>query len=400
MMVLREFSLARLPRIEFGAGRRQYLPRLAARFGNKVLLVTGGRSLLEGPLWPEIETGFKQAGIHLSVHRVAGEPTPDEIDAAVQRYRQRDIAAVVAIGGGSALDAGKAIAGLLLPGNSVLDHLEGVGPQRPYHGPATPLIAVPTTAGTGSEATKNAVLSRQGPEGFKKSFRDERLVAEYAVVDPDFLATCPPRVIAGNGMDALTQLLESYLSLRANALCDALALDGLLQIREHLLALYADPEDSAARAGMAYAALLSGMTLAQTGLGSVHGLASPLGAFYPIPHGVVCGTLVGAATRVNLQALKAREPESPALTRYAVAGRVLSGQMHLDVEAAHQALLDCLDAWTEALHLPTLDQWGLTAEDVTQVVAHSRGSSMQTNPIVLEDAEIAAILQARLGSGA
>jgi len=396
-----EFAIARLPRIEFGPGTRGRLPELAAGFGRRVLLVTGGRSLLEGPFWPEIEAGFASANLYLTVHRVGGEPSPEEVDAAVRRYRDRDVAVVVAIGGGSALDAGKAIAGLLIPGNPVLDHLEGVGPERPYRGPAVPLIAVPTTAGTGSEATKNAVLSaspKAGREGYKKSFRDERLVARYAVVDPDFLATCPPRIIAGNGMDALTQLLESYVSSRANPLCDALALDGLAHVRASLLNLYDDPGNASAREGMAYASLLSGITLAQVGLGSVHGLAAPLGAFFPIPHGVACGTLVASATAVNVRALLQRDPDHPALARYARAGRVLCGEMRLGDVEARGALVHLLEDWTQRLHLPTLDQFGVAFDDHPRLVAHSRGSSMKTNPIVLTDAEIGAILGSRQGS--
>ena len=411
------FSLARLPRIEFGAGSRLRLPQLAAQYGRRVLLVTGGHSLLEGPFWPDLKAGFTAARLDLLIHRVAGEPSPDEIDAVVKQYCGAGIAAVLAIGGGSALDAAKAIAGLLIPGNSVMDHLEGVGPELPYQGPAVPFIAVPTTAGTGSEATKNAVLSTHGSNGFKKSFRDDQLVADYAVVDPDFLATCPRAIIAGNGMDALTQLLESYLSLRANPFCDALALDGLAKARDSLLPLYHDPDHAAARAGMAYAALLSGITLAQTGLGSVHGLAAPLGAFFPIPHGEVCGTLVAAATRVNLHALTERasaelentelenaELESalpasanPALERYANVGRLLTRRPDSGMQEAHEALLQLLEDWTDTLCLPTLDHWGVTPEDHARIIAHSRGSSMKTNPLVLTDAEIGTILTARQG---
>ena len=180
------------------------------------------------------------------------------VDEAVRSLHLSPIDVVIGIGGGSALDAAKAIAGLLKPGNSVMDHLEGVGPELPYVGPATPFIAVPTTAGTGSEATKNAVLSVQGADGFKKSFRDEKLVAEYALIDPDLLATCPPAVIAANGMDAFTQLLESYVSSRAAPLTDSLAWGGMKAARDGLLALYADSSNAAARERMAYAALVSG----------------------------------------------------------------------------------------------------------------------------------------------
>jgi alcohol dehydrogenase len=162
---------------------------------------------------------------------VTGEPSPQFVDDTVQKYRGKGYDVVVGIGGGSVLDAAKAVAGLLAPGNSVMDHLEGVGPELPYQGPATPFIAVPTTAGTGSEATKNAVLSVRGKNGFKKSFRDEKLIAEYTIVDPDLLATCPPEIIAANGMDAFTQLLESYVSSKANPFTDALAVSGMEAVR-------------------------------------------------------------------------------------------------------------------------------------------------------------------------
>jgi alcohol dehydrogenase len=202
-----------------------------------------------------------------------------------------------------------------------------VGPEKPYQGPALPFIAVPTTAGTGSEATKNAVLNVRGPNGFKKSFRHELLVPEYALLDPDLLASCPRPQIAANAMDALTQLLESYVSIKANPFTDALAESGLNAVREGLLAWYEGGDQAAAgRSRMAYAALLSGVCLAQTGLGSVHGLASPLGAFFPIPHGAVCGTLVGAATRVNLTALRERDPNHPSWGKYARAGEILHGR--------------------------------------------------------------------------
>lgn len=328
--------------------------------------------------------------------QVDGEPSPDLVDRTVIGLAGKEFHCVLGIGGGSALDAAKAIAGLLKPGNSVMDHLEGVGPELPYLGPATPFIAVPTTAGTGSEATKNAVLSVHGEHGFKKSFRDEKLVAEYAVIDPDLLASCPPHVLAANGMDAVTQLLESYVSSKANPFTDALALSGMKQARDALLPWYEGAGDASAhRAAMAYAALLSGITLAQVGLGSVHGLAAPLGAFFPIPHGVACGTLVAEATRVNLAALEDRAPEHPALRKYADVGRLLGDPGAAD-PAARANLLAILEDWTQRLELPRLRAYGVGEADVDRIVANSRGSSMKTNPILLADAEIAEVIRARL----
>lgn len=390
------FSISRLPRIEFGSGVLAKLPAITRGFGKRALLVTGAGALKSTPYWSTLTTGLKDAGITWLHFAIPGEPSPQMVDEAVSSFRAQRIDVVIGIGGGSALDAAKAIAGLLIPGNSVMDHLEGVGPELPYIGPATPFIAVPTTAGTGSEATKNAVLSIQGHDGFKKSFRDDKLVAAFALIDPDLLSSCPPAVIAANGMDALTQLLESYVSSRAAPLTDSLAWGGMKAVRDGLLALYADANNAVAREQMAYAALVSGITLAQVGLGSVHGLAAPLGAFFPIPHGVACGTLVATATRINIEALRVRAPEHPALAKYALVGRLLSGQGQLDQNSAHEALLYTLETWTEALQLPKLAHFGVAPDDIPRIVANSRGSSMKTNPIQLDDTEISAILFARI----
>ncbi len=395
--MLPTFSIARLPRIEFGSGVIEQLPALAGRYGRRALLVLGDASFQRTPQWTALQAGLRAAGIEWQLTRVSGEPSPELVDAAAREFRAAEIEVVIGIGGGSVLDAAKAIAGLLRVSHSVMDYLEGVGPELPYQGPAVPFIAAPTTAGTGSEATRNAVLSRQGKDGFKKSFRDEQLVPEVAVVDPDLLAGCPPGLIAANGMDALTQLLESYVSLKANPFTDALAISGLEAVRDGLLAWYEDPQGNAtARSGMAYGALLSGITLAQVGLGSVHGLASPLGAFFPIPHGVVCGTLVAAATRVNLDSLRAREPDNPALAKYAQLGRLFRQQDFASDEGAQDALVDLLEDWTRRLNLPALNHYGITCDDLEHIVAHSRGSSMKTNPIVLTDEEVKAVLSARL----
>lgn len=332
---------------------------------------------------------------HYDVVQVAGEPSPELVDKAVAVWRGKGIDVVVGIGGGSVIDAGKAIAGLLKPGNSVMDHLEGVGPEKPYRGPSTPFIAVPTTAGTGSEATKNAVLSRHGPQGFKKSFRDDKLMAEYAILDPDLLTSCPPELIAANGMDALTQLLEAYVSTRANPISDALALTGLRAVCDGLLAWYEGVDDAAmGREKMALASLLSGVCLAQAGLGSVHGLAQPLGSLFPIPHGVVCGTLVAAATEVNIATMRAREPTNPALGKYSDVGRLFGAEERSD---PLKTLMETLARWTHAMRLPTLSALGVGQADFPVIIANCRGSSMKTNPIVLSDSEVERILWLKLG---
>jgi alcohol dehydrogenase class IV len=395
------FSLGRLPRITFGAGTFATVPAIVAGHGSRVLLITGRASLERSGRRLLLLDGLSAAGVTVAGEvTVTGEPSPDAVDSAVAAHRAARIDVVLGVGGGSALDLAKAVAGLLRTGTSVRDHLEGVGPELPYAGPSVPLVAVPTTAGTGSEATRNAVLSERGPGGFKRSFRDEALVAADAVVDPDLLHGAPRDVIAANGMDAITQLLEAYVSLRAAPVTDALALDGLVSARDGLLAWHQDPDGPtapAARSRMAYAALLSGICLAHAGLGAVHGLAAPLGAELPIPHGAACGATLAAATAANIAALEAREPGSPALTRYATLGRVLARLPEgTPVDGARAMLGATLRDWTRALAIPGLGSFGLREAGIDAIVADARGSSMRTNPVLLTDEELAGILRESL----
>jgi alcohol dehydrogenase len=411
---LGSFAVARLPRIVFGAGRVAELPAIAAGFGSRVLLVTGGHSFREGPAWEPLMAGLAAAGVSWSHLAVTGEPSPELVDGAVADARRDPPDLVVGIGGGAALDTAKAVAGLLRSGTSVLDHLEGVGRNLPYPGPATPFVAVPTTAGTGSEATKNAVISGYlpgagaGDPPFKKSFRDDRLVAAVALLDPDLLAGCPPAVIVGDGMDALTQLLESLTSTGASPFTDAVARSGLSAIAGALPAWYAAAiggagaaDTAGARGAMAWAALCSGIALANAGLGAAHGLVAPLGARFGIHHGTGCGALLPAVTRANLAALAARAPGSPALRFYADAGRLLAGGSPSAVAAlsddeACDTLLATLDRLTAALGVPCLGTLGVSPDAFPVLVAESRGSSMRTNPVALTDAEIEGILAASL----
>lgn len=395
-MNIPSFTLSGVPKVVFGDHTLSQVSELALEFGQRALVMTGAHSFIETPAWPAFRTQLEAVGIRVEHAVVDGEPSPALVDRLAVDFRAAEIEVVIGIGGGSVLDAAKAVAGLLRIPNSVMDFLEGVGPELPYSGPEVPFIAIPTTAGTGSEATRNAVLSKQGNEGFKKSFRHERLVPRYAVVDPQLLATCPKPLIAANGMDALTQLLESYVSTRANPVTDTLAMSGIRAVRDSLPGWYHEQGDVAQhRANMAYAALLSGVTLAQVGLGSVHGLAAPLGAFFPIPHGVVCGTLVAECTRVNIALLQQRQPNSDALWRYAHVGKVLQRDMTLSERDGLQALVQVLERWTEALDLPKLSAYGMREADIPHVVANCRGSSMKTNPIVLSDDEVAGILRVR-----
>lgn len=396
-----EVAVGRLPRVTFGAGSFTKVPAIVAGLGRTVWLVRGTRSLAASGRLEALRAGLAVAGVLVAGEsEVEGEPSPALVDGIAAAARGRGVDVVLGVGGGSVLDAAKALAGLVLVDAPVTDFLEGLPGARPWPGPAVPLVAVPTTAGTGSEATRNAVVSERGPAGYKRSFRDERLVPADAVVDPDLLAGLSRAAIAANGMDAVTQLLEAYVSARANAFTDALALDGLAAARDGLLAWHADPDGPdapAARERMAWAALLSGICLANAGLGAVHGLASPLGAQFPVPHGAACGATLAAVTAANVAALEAREPSSPALERYATLGRLVAGLAGgVAAVDARGALVAALAGWTQSLEMPGLGAWGVDEAALQALVADARGSSMRTNPIVLSDAELTAILRASL----
>lgn len=393
--MIAEFRFAASPHIHFGAGTRAGLADILAGFGPRILLVTGARSFDESPLCQSLREEL-QSRFELQQLRIDGEPSPSVVDEAVAEFRGFGADVVVAIGGGSAVDAAKAIAGLMPLGHSVLEYLEGVGRGRTFGGPSTPFVAVPTTAGTGGETSKNAVLSELGEGGFKKSFRHELLVARHIILDPELTLSCPANVTAACGMDAFTQLLESYVSGGASPMTDALAASGMAMVRSSLLRAVRHGDDLEARTGMLYASSLSGLTLANAGLGSVHGLASPLGAFFPIPHGIVCGTLVYEASRMNIACMQARDPGNPALIKYAEAGRIMLDNPELDDEKARRSLLDMLDDWTEKLAIPRLSSYGVTSADVPRIVKGCRGNSMRTNPVLLDDVELSDLVQRRL----
>jgi alcohol dehydrogenase len=390
-----------VPRITFGPGTVAEVPAAVTRHGRRCLLLTGGRSFDSLDL-DDLDDRLTAGGAELAGHvRVPPEPGPDVIDAFAGTARELGVGVVVGIGGGSVLDTAKAVAGLAHSGTSVMDHLEGVGRGIPYAGPALPFVAVPTTAGTGSEATRNAVITVHGEHGFKRSFRDERIIAVEAIVDPELLAGCGRELIAANGLDALVQLLEAYTSRRANPITDALALDGLAAVRDGLLAWHADPvgdQAPAARARMAHAALLSGICLANAGLGAVHGLAAPIGSLLPIPHGAACGALVVATTRTNLERLRALGPAGTAgLERYARAGRVLAGLPASAGDAEAQAgLVNLLAGWTTTLAIPRLAGLGMTPDRFETLLSGTSANSLAGNPVDLRREDLEAILVASL----
>ncbi len=389
------FSFAATPHIHFGVGKRSELSAMARGFGNHLLLVTGGASFDASPLCAQL---LEQLHADFDVHRVrvCGEPSPQLVDETIASMAGALPDCVVAIGGGSPIDAAKAMAGLLPGGDSVMDYLEGVGKGKIYAGPSTPFIALPTTAGTGGETSKNAVLSVIGEHGYKKSFRHEQLVARHIILDPELTLSCPDHITAACGMDALTQLLESYVSKNASPITDALAISGIGRVARSLSIAVEQGDHLEARADMLYASSMSGLTLANAGLGSVHALASPIGAYFPMPHGEVCGSLLFEATRLNIEAMLSREPNNTGLFKYAEAGRIMAGDNHLKDTAARAYLLNLLQAWTSRFDMPLLSAYGVSEADISKLIANASPGSIKTNPVALSNMEIAALIRSRL----
>jgi len=388
------FRFSRIPDVHFGAGKFSMLADLIARRGTRVLLVTGKRSLEAAGRKDMLLDALRRKGVTVFHVPVPGEPTPELVDETAAQHRDAGIAVVCAVGGGSAIDAGKAVSAMLPKEDSVSDYLEGVG-TKTHDGVKVPFVAVPTTAGTGSEATKNAVLSRVGPGGFKRSLRHDGLVPDAAVIDPELTLSCPAPVTAASGMDAFCQLLEAYVSVKANPMTDALALSGLQYASRNLLPACTDgASDIEVRAGMSYAALLSGMALANAGLGIVHGLASAIGGLFDIPHGVICGTLLAPAVRTTVGKLRELGEEGGRfLEKYARVGEMVTGESGRGAGWYCDALADELERWTGFLGLPSLGGYGVSKADVDGILD---GTANKNNPVQLEREDIRRIVEARL----
>ncbi|MBF0316768.1 MAG: iron-containing alcohol dehydrogenase [Nitrospirae bacterium] len=388
------FKFAKTPRIYFGAGYFSDVGKIVRGYGGSVVVLTGGSSLRKSGRLDALMAALDALSIksrHVSINT---EPSPEMIDDAVKLCREADIEVVVAIGGGSVLDAGKAVSAMLPTGESVFDYLEGVGSGAVHSGVKVPFIAVPTTAGTGSETTKNAVISRVGVDGFKKSLRHDNFVPDVAVVDPELTLSCPPSVTAACGLDAFTQLLESYVSVKASAMTDSLALGALALFKDNLVAACTvGGGDVGVRAALSYASLISGMTLANAGLGVVHGVSSVISAHFDIPHGVICGTLIGAATKVNIQRLLERN-DLGALKKFATLGDLITSEVvGSSMELSLKRLLYGLDEWVSLLRVPRLGHYGVGEQHLEMIAAKS---SNKESPVKLSKTDIIDILRQRL----
>ena len=387
--MLRSYQFASTPHVLFGIGEINNLPNLLSSFGKEVLIVTGRKSFLKSKHWGALKTKLSERGIKWHQYTVKGEPTPETIDLCVRKMADFPLSCVVAIGGGSVLDAGKAIAAMWGKKKSVQDYLEGVGSRKP-DGTKLPFIAVPTTAGTGSEATKNAVISQVGKGGFKKSLRHDLYVPNYALIDPELALGTPAAITARCGMDAFTQLLEAYLSTNASPMTDLVAWEGLRFIKRSLIRAYREGRDLDARTDMAYAALLSGIALANAGLGTVHGFASSVGGRFAIPHGVVCATLMGPVNRKTLSKLS---KSKVAFDKYAKVGDLFSKKIGKSRKYYARFLIELIEEWTELMEIPRLGTFGVRAKDLP-AIAEKTGNKY--NPVSLNLEERLAVLKERL----
>jgi alcohol dehydrogenase class IV len=382
------FELAAPARIVFRAGAAREAGAIARSFGTHALLVTGrsaARALaVTGPL--------EAAGVRWTAFSVVGEPTVESARAGVAAARDAGCDLVIGFGGGGALDAAKAIAALLGNGGDPLDYLEVVGWGQPLARPSLPFVAIPTTAGTGSEVTKNAVLS--SPEhGMKASLRSPLMLARVALIDPDLVARLPAPVVASSGLDALSQNIEPLGSARANPLTDGLAREGIRRSAGALRRAHADAQAGrelapADREALALTSLFGGLCLANAGLGAVHGFAAPIGGMFDAPHGAVCAALLPTVMRVNARALAARAPDAPALARMREVAALVTGHAGAAIEDGIAWLADL----TRELEIPGLARHGLTAARLPELVGKARAaSSMKGNPIKLTDDELTEI---------
>jgi len=382
------FEFGTATRILFGPGVVAEVAGVAAALGRRALVVTGRGVERSGPFVERLNA----RNVAVEILSVAGEPTVQMVRTGVERARETQCDLVVGIGGGSVLDAGKAIAALLANGGDPLDYLEVIGRGQALTKPSAPYVAIPTAAGTGAEVTRNAVLAV--PEHrLKASLRSPLMYPRLAMVDPDLTHTLPPPITATTGLDALTQLVEPFVSTAANPLTDALCREGMGRVARSLRRVYENGSDAAAREDMALASLFGGLALANARLGVVHGFAAPLGGMLSAPHGAICARLLPYVAEANVRALQARAPDSPALARYAEIGGILTGRQDPTITDALTWFQDaCAD-----LRIPSLSQVGLTPTNIPAVVAEAqRASSTKGNPIALTDEELAHILRQAL----
>jgi alcohol dehydrogenase class IV len=390
--MIKPFQFARLPVINFGAGKIALLPGILKSFGNSVILLTGRNSFsLSGQSGSLIKTLDKERIKH-KIIIVSEEPSPFLIDNIVKETGSEKFELIVSIGGGTVIDAGKAVSAMIYRKESITEFLEGIGTKE-HPGTKLPFIAIPTTSGTGSEATKNAVISSVGKKGFKRSLRHDNFVPDIAIIDPELTLSCPADITAASGMDCFTQLTEAYLSDKSNDYIDALAREGLKSVKQSLISSYMNGDDIVARTGMSFAALTSGICLANAGLGAVHGFASSVGGMYKIPHGLICGTLMAATNKINVRELRKGSGSEPALKKYATLGRLFIDEAGKSDSYYIDAFIEFLYSLTNKFKLPGLGKYGINRNDIDEICSITE---CKNNPVKLNKEELTEIISSSI----
>jgi len=381
-----EFSTA--SKIIFGPGTVKEVPPLAARMGKRALVLTGSDpKRAEGLIG-----GLKDQGVSTALFRVAGEPTTGMVIEGAEIARDEGCDLVIGMGGGSVIDAGKAVSALVTNPGDLFDYLEVIGKAQPIRIPPAPCIAIPTSAGTGTEVTKNAVIISK-EHRVKVSMRSDMMLPRLVVVDPELTWSMPPHITASTGLDALTQLIEAYVTRRANPLTDGICREGLARAARSLLRAYENGADASARRDMSIASLFSGLALANAGLGAVHGFAAPLGGHLNAPHGLICARLLPIVMEANIRALSERDSESPALGRYDEIARIITGDPDADSRSGIRWVSDLC----RSLQIPPLAFSGMSKNDIPDLVKKAmRASSMKGNPVELTEGELTSILEKAL----
>jgi len=379
-----QFNFSTASKIIFRSGAARDIPAIVAEFGQRPCLVIGSNSKRTKWLEDELNPAL--------VIQISGEPDSDIIQDVVQQAQTAKCDMVVAVGGGSVMDAGKIMAALITNTDGLFNYLEVVGKGQPLDKKPVPLITVPTTAGTGSEVTANGVLLAK-EHGIKVSLRSTDMIADIAVVDPELMLSMPPSITAATGMDALTQLMEAYVSNAANPMTDGLCRDGIIRAATSLPIAFEDGDDIMAREDMALASLFSGIALANAKLGAVHGFAAPIGGEFKTPHGQICAALLPHVMRANIAALREQEPESIILFRYNEIAVMLSG----DVAATPEDGADWVERLCNELNIPSLADMGINQSHFDGIIEKAaNASSMKGNPIELSKDELRKILEAAL----
>lgn len=385
---LMRFDFATATKISFGPGVLKELRPLIGGFGSHALVVTGRNPDRAAPLL----TLLTEAALAYTIYPTDGEPTIEDARRGVEIARSAHCDMVIAFGGGSALDTGKAIAALMTNPGDPLDYLEVIGRGKPITQVSAPLITIPTTSGTGSEVTSNAVLA--SPEHqVKVSLRSPLMLARLAVIDPELTYTSPADVTAASGLDALTQVLEPYVSNKANPFTDSICREGMLRAARSLKKAYDEPANATAREDMALVSLFGGIALSNAKLGAVHGFAGPFGGMFDAPHGAICARLLPYVMEANIRALRERAPESLSLQRYDEIARILTGNSTAVAVDGVRWVHDLC----QAMQVPPLSQYGYTAQDADSLCEKAAvASSMQGNPIKLTNEELHQIVTAAL----